>query len=191
MSKMALVIVDCQRGLIDSNPYKKEETVKNIKDLIAASRDKNIEVIYVRHDGGEGDDLEMGTDNWQIYKDIEPKFGDMIFEKSYNSAFRETGLKAYLDSKKIKKLILVGLQTEYCFDTTCKVAFEYGYEIIVPEDANTTFDCGDIHAKDIHEYYNHKIWKSRFANVIETKDVIKDELKVNQFGFEMKHQCNE
>ncbi|PRR82518.1 hypothetical protein CLVI_16530 [Clostridium vincentii] len=57
------------------------------------------------------------------------------------------------------------MQTEYCFDTTCKIAFEYGYKVIIPEKTNTTFNNGNILAKDLYEYYNFKIFNGRFGVV--------------------------
>lgn len=68
--------------------------------------------------------------------------------------------------------ILVGLQTEYCIDTTCKIAFEYGYNVIIPEETNTTFDNEYLPGNMLYELYNYKIWDKRFANVIPVKEVI-------------------
>ncbi len=57
------------------------------------------------------------------------------------------------------------MQTEFCIDTTCKVAFEYGYNLIIPEKTNTTFKNGNISAKDLYEFYNFNIFNGRFAAV--------------------------
>ncbi|MBZ9626287.1 isochorismatase family protein [Clostridium sp. FP2] len=59
----------------------------------------------------------------------------------------------YLDNEGIDQLIITGIQTEYCIDTTCKVAFEYGFKMIIPEKTNTTFNNGNILAKDLYEHY--------------------------------------
>ena len=112
---------------MQKRPYNDEQVILNIKHLISYCRNKCIEVIYVRHDDGAGSELERNTDGWQIYSEIAPQIDDMIFDKKYNSAFLHTGLKEYLDSKKTRNIILVGLQTEYCIDATCKAAFEYDY----------------------------------------------------------------
>ncbi|SFC15954.1 cysteine hydrolase family protein [Clostridium uliginosum] len=173
MNKIALLVVDIQEGLVVKNPFNKEITINNIELLIKECRTNNVEVIYVRHDGGEGDELESGSKGWQIYDKIAPKNSEKIIEKQYNSSFKNTELKEYLDSKNIDTLILVGMQTEYCIDTTCKVAFEYGFKLIIPEETNTTFDNGCISGKDIYKYYNFKIWKNRFARLEKVQDVIK------------------
>lgn len=102
---------------------------------------------------------------------------ERIFDKQYNSAFLHTGLKEYLDSKNTKNIILVGLQTEYCIDTTCKVAFEYGYNIMIPEETNTTFDNDYLTGKGLYELYNYKIWNNRFAKVMSIEEIEKRFMK--------------
>ena len=173
MSKMGLLVVDVQEGLVTENPFNKESTINNIESLIKECRTKNVEVIYVRHDGGKGDELESGSEGWQIYNQIAPKEGEKIIEKQYNSAFKNTELKEYLNEKNIDTIILVGMQTEYCIDTTCKVAFEHGFTLIIPEETNTTFDNEYMSGKEIHDYYNFKIWKNRFATLIKVDDITK------------------
>lgn len=178
MNKLALLIVDFQEALLAENPFNKENTVNNIKLLIKECRDNNVEVIYVRHDDGKGTELEFGSKGWQIYNKIAPKEGEKIIEKTYNSAFKNTELKEYLDKKSIDTIILVGMQTEYCIDTTCKVAFEHGFKLIIPEETNTTVDNEYMSGKDIYEYYNFKIWKNRFAKLEKVKDFIKSIISI-------------
>lgn len=173
MSKMGLLVVDVQEALVSENPFNKETTVNNIKLLIRECRNNDVEVIYARHDGGQGDELEFGSKGWQIYNEVAPKEGEKIIEKRFNSAFRNTELKKCLNEKGIDTIILVGMQTEYCIDATCKVAFEYNFNLIIPEESNTTFDNDYMSGKNIYEYYNFKIWKNRFAKLEKVQDVIK------------------
>jgi len=78
-----------------------------------------------------------------------------------------------LTGKGINTLILVGMQTDYCIDTTCKVAFEYGYEVIIPRGANSTVDQGLMTGQQIHDYYVDKIWDKRFAQVVEMDEMMR------------------
>jgi nicotinamidase-related amidase len=173
-AETVLLVVDVQTVMIDEHPYNEKNVIRNIKKLISASRQNDIEVIYVRHDGGIGDELERDSDGWQIYDEIAPEAGEMIIDKQYNSAFLKTGLKQYLDNKEIKNIILVGLQTEYCIDATCKVAFEHGYKIIMPKETNTTFDNEYLTGDKLYEFYNYNIWKERFAQVITVDEMVKE-----------------
>ncbi|MDP4085313.1 MAG: cysteine hydrolase family protein [Bacillota bacterium] len=171
MSNSVLLVVDVQTALIKEQPFNKEIVIKNIKRLISIARDSNKEVLYVRHDDGIGEELEYGTDGWQIYYEIAPNKDERIFEKKYNSAFFKTGLKEYLETKKINTIILTGLQTEYCIDATLKSAFDNGFNVIIPEQTNTTFDNEYLSGEKLYEFYNYKIWKNRFANVLAIDEV--------------------
>ena len=148
--------------------------IKNINRLLGAARQNKIDIIYIRHDGGLGDELERDTKGWEIYHAIAPMPNERIFDKKFNSAFRETGLQEYLDKKGIKTIILSGMQTEYCIDTTCKVAFEFGYNIVVPEDTTTTFDNNSLTGETLAKYYEQKIWRDRFAKVLTVDDTINE-----------------
>ena len=66
------------------------------------------------------------------------------------------------------------MQTEYCIDTTCRVAFEKGYKLIMPEDTNTTFDNGNLSAKEVYQYHNFRIFKNRFAKVDNVDKIVQE-----------------
>lgn len=173
MSNSVLLVVDVQTALIKEHLYNEEKVIENIKRLISIARDSNKEVLYVRHDDGIGEELEYGTDGWQIYNEIVPNKDEKVFEKKYNSAFFNTGLKEYLETKKIDTIILTGLQTEYCIDATLKSAFDNGYNVIIPEQTNTTFDNEYLPGEKLYEFYNYKIWNNRFAKVLSVDEVSK------------------
>ena len=82
-------------------------------------------------------------------------------------------MRDYLEEKKIKSLMIVGMQTEYCVDTTIKSAFDYEYKMYVPEGANTTFDNDRLSGEVIHRFYNQDIWDKRFADVISMDEALK------------------
>lgn len=173
MSNIILMVVDVQTALIEKHPYNEHKVIDNMKKLISIARVNEKEVVYVCHDDGKGEELEHGTDRWQVYADIAPNNDEKVFDKNYNSAFHKTDLKEYLDRKNIDTIILVGFQTEYCIDATCKSAFDYGYKIIIPEETNTTFDNEYLSGEKLYEFYNYKIWNKRFANIISIEEVIK------------------
>ncbi|HEX2927320.1 MAG TPA: cysteine hydrolase family protein [Ruminiclostridium sp.] len=172
MNYKALIIVDMQTALVEAGPYNRAVVIKNIKALLNDCRKKKIPVIYVQHDGGNGDELEHGSAGWTIYKEIAPLPNEKIVEKHYNSAFRKTGLHEYLDKLGVKNIILCGMQTEYCLDVTCKVAFEYEYKITIPQSTTTTFDNAFASGKDLSEYYENKIWNNRYAQVVSMEQVL-------------------
>lgn len=172
MKETILLVVDVQNGLVDAKPFAGDTVIANIGILEKKCRAAGVEVAFVQHDGRPGDELEPGAWGWEIHRDVAPARGEQIFRKKFNSAFKETDLKAYFDQKNVGTIILVGMQTEYCIDTTCRVAFELGYQIIIPDMTNTTFDNGELSAAQVYQYHNQRLFKNRFATVVPLEDAL-------------------
>lgn len=166
-----LIIIDIQEGLVKLNPYNAKNFISNTKAIIQHFREQNIEVIFFRHSEDEGL-LATGSDNWQVYHELKPKENETIFNKYYNSIFKDTELKEYLNRKNITDLTFVGMQVEFCIDTSVKVGFEYGYKITIVEDAISTFDNIHLSADQILSFYKEKIWRNRFAQLRTTKEIL-------------------
>ena len=167
----ALIVIDIQEGLVKENPFDTKNFIINTKAIIQHFRDQSIEVIFIRHSEDEGL-LATGSDNWQVYHELKPQKNEKIFNKYYNSIFKDSELKEYLDSKRITDLTFVGMQVEFCIDTSVKVGFEYGYKITIVEDAISTFDNIHLSADQILSFYKEKIWRNRFAQLITTKEIL-------------------
>ncbi|WP_438434547.1 cysteine hydrolase family protein [Gorillibacterium sp. sgz500922] len=171
MSKKALLVVDVQEALVAENPYRRQELIAAIKRLKAACAQAGVEVLYVRHNEEEGE-LKPDSPGWAIYHELAPQAGERVVDKWFNSAFHKTELAAYLEEQGITELILTGMQTEFCIDATCKSAFDLGYRLTIPEEANSTFDNAYLPADKLHEFYNRGIWQGRFAEVMSLGDCL-------------------
>ena len=172
MPKTALLIVDVQRALIEANPYNKEIFLDKLKKLLSLARKNLIEPIYVQHSENSGTGLEYGTRGWEIAEEIAPETGDIVIHKQKNSAFKGTNLHGLLQEKGVATLILVGMQTEYCIDATCKSAFDLDYSVIIPSGCTTTFDNAYFSGEKLSQYYEEKIWHNRFAQVLSIEQVL-------------------
>ena len=164
--KTAFIIIDVQNILVETG-FKTDSLLEKISYLQNQARSKNIEIIYVQHI--ENPEAQI-SEVWQLSELLNRKPDEKVFQKKYNSIFKETGLREYLDKQGIEKLVLCGMQTEYCVDTSIKVAFEYGYQLIIPEGTCTTFDGKDIPAETINKFYEG-IWEGRFADVLDYKHI--------------------
>ena len=138
----ALIVIDVQQALVDGHPSKEDSFLVAVGAMIDACRRAGVPVLYVCHDGGAGDELERGTDGWRVHCAVAPQAGEIVVDKRFNSAFRQTGLHETLQSLGAKRIVMCGMQTEFCFDVSVKVAFELGYDVTVPREAVTTFDSG-------------------------------------------------
>lgn len=168
--KTALLVIDVQQAMIDDRPARMDEFSLNLKLLIDAAHNGGTEVIYVRHDGGEGDALAYGTEGWQLERSLKPREDERIFDKHFGSAFRQTGLHDYLISRGITRLVVCGMQAEYCIDTSVKVAFEFGYSVIIPASATTTYSTPFLSGDKLIHYYERMIWHEPLAQVVDLED---------------------
>ncbi len=177
---MVLLVIDTQKLIMTDKLYRFEELISSIKTLINTARENNIEVIFARHDDGEGKPLSKGTDGYEIYDEFSPLEGEKIIDKTVNSPFGDTGLLEYLDSYDEETLIVAGLQTDYCIDAAVKCGFEYGFEMIVPVSANSTFDNAFMSAEDTCRYYNEFIWNNRYARCLSLEETLEIMRKANE-----------
>ena len=168
---MVLLVIDVQKMIVTDKLYKYEEFINNIKILLSLARKNNIEVIYIRHD--DGIEITKGNINYEIYEEFLPMINDKIFDKNVNSAFKDTKLMKYLETKKEKVVMVVGLLTDYCMDATIKSGFEHGLNMIVPANCNTTVDNEYMVAEQSYKYYNEKIWNKRYASCLSLKESMK------------------
>ncbi|MBQ5343005.1 MAG: cysteine hydrolase [Oscillospiraceae bacterium] len=162
---MILLVIDMQKGLVDEDLYDYESFTENVKKLIDAARDNNVEVIYFRHDAGPGSGFSAGDESFEIAEGFEPAPGEKVFDKTINSCFGNKEFKAYMKQQEDMRLMIAGLQTNYCIDATVKSAFERGYEVIIPEGSNSTFDNNYMTGETTVRYYNEDVWEELVESV--------------------------
>jgi nicotinamidase-related amidase len=152
----ALLIIDVQLGMFEeSDPvYRGDELLVTINDLIARVRDAGVPVIYVQHSGGDGHLLEPGSPGWPIHPAIAPARGELIIHKRHPDSFQETALQHELEIRRVRRLIVAGIQTEYCVDTTCRRAYSLGYDVTLAQDAHSTWDTEHLEASQIIDHHN-------------------------------------
>ena len=170
MKPDALIVIDVQQALIDDHPYGEQQLLHTLSVLLAECRAQSVPVIYVQHE--EDGELAHGSRGWQVAGAIAPKDGEPRIYKRFSSAFRQTELHALLQSMRAQNLILCGMQTEYCVDATCKVAFELGYNVTVPHGGTSTYDNGPFKAQDLIAFYEKAIWADRFAQIRPLESVL-------------------
>ncbi len=170
---MVLLVIDVQKELVTDSLYMVDTFKENLKRLLDTAREFNVEVIYVRHDElSRGDALAKGYDGFEILDEFAPLPGEKVFDKSVNSPFRDSELLHYLKEQKEDKLVLTGLLTDYCMDAAVKCGYEHGFEIIVPEYTNSTYDNKYMTKEQTYNYYNDHIWSGRYARCLSIDDAV-------------------
>lgn len=83
---------------------------------------------------------------------------------------RATNLENELKSRGIKKLIIMGIQSDWCVDTTVRRAYSLEYDVTVVEDGHTTIDTAVLKAPQIIAHHN-SIFGGRFAKLVKADQI--------------------
>jgi nicotinamidase-related amidase len=170
---IALLVIDVQVNMFaEPDPvYRGNELLTCIRSLLEKARSAQVPIIYVQH-GSErrGHPLEIGTAGWHIHPAIVPQEGDIIVQKRMPDAFYATTLQQELQALGVNNVILTGIQTELCVDTTCRRACSLDYDVTLVEDAHSTWDRGPLIAAQIIAHHNALLgdW---FATVKAERDI--------------------
>ena len=151
------MIIDVQNGMFQegNSVHEGQKVLRNLKKLIAQARSKGIPIFYIQHNAPSGRLLEYGTEAWDIHSEIAPSSQDIIIQKTFPDSFFNTLLNEELKKQAIKHLIIAGIQTEVCVDTTCRSAFSMGYKVTLVSDTHSTWDSNEITAQQIITHHNN------------------------------------
>ena len=142
-NKTALLVIDVQMNMFEPLEVTHADAVlARIQGVIQAARAAGTHVIYFQFIGDPATSEETGSPGWQLHPAVAPQPGDIIIQKEVDDSFAGTPLQIILDALGVRRLVLVGMQSEYCIDATARRAHALGYAVVVPADAHSTFDAG-------------------------------------------------
>jgi nicotinamidase-related amidase len=171
MGKTALLIIDVQHGVFlrkhydGKAVYQEEAFLENLKTLSEKARASGVPVIYIQHLYENFPPMAKGSPYWLTHPAIAPGEGDIVIEKSHADAFWDTPLLETLQNLRIDTLVLTGMQTEFCVDTTLRRALSLGFTNIIVSDGHSTLDSDTLTADKIIAHHN-EVWATQFAKVL-------------------------
>lgn len=138
--KTALLIIDVQVGIV-AGAYREGEVLAAISAMADRARAVPAPVIYLQHCHDRFEPMMKGAAGWRIHPDVAPHPGDIIVEKTASDGFYKTKLLAEIEALGVSRLVMCGLQTEFCVDTTARAAISLGFNVVLASDAHTTGDA--------------------------------------------------
>ncbi|MRT43258.1 isochorismatase family protein [Enterobacteriaceae bacterium RIT702] len=156
----ALLVIDMQNGLFNASPapFAAESVLVNINQLIALAHLAHAPVFFARHTGSDGSPFAESSPLTQLIPELQMNAShDRVFVKRYPNCFRDTELLAALKSADIQELVIVGMKSEYCVDTTCRAAADLGFRVVLIEDGHTSVDNGVLSAEQIIAHHNQTL----------------------------------
>lgn len=154
MSNTALLVIDMQCALIDEGAYEADAVLDRIGGLLAQARTSGTPVIFIQHEEEEYPAMNYGAPGWQIHSAIAPAEGEPRLRKRTADSFYETPLEDELRARGINRLVVTGMQTDYCVNATCRSALSHGYDVTLVADGHTTVDAEQMTAVQIIADHN-------------------------------------
>lgn len=179
--KTALLIVDVQNDYFIGGKmelHNSSEAAIRTEKLLKLFRQKKLPVVFIQHIS-----LRPGasfflpdTPGAEINETVKPEPGEKIIIKHFPNSFRETSLDPDLKKDGISRLVIAGMMTHMCIDTTVRAAFDLGYECIVPGDCCATkalnIENNTISAENVQLAFLAAL-NGSFARVIRSDEVSK------------------
>jgi ureidoacrylate peracid hydrolase len=200
VSKTALIVVDVQNDFCHKegvfSRYKKvnldhiEKAVENLSAFIERCRQFNVPIVFVKtiHSpwtdspswrarmGGSADKMDICLrDSWgSHFYNIEPKEIDCIVTKHRYSAFFRTDLDLILKSRGIENILVTGVATNVCVETTARDGFNRDYNVILVEDCCGAFDSEE-HAptlNNIDKFFGTVTTSSALMDILQKQEKV-------------------
>jgi nicotinamidase-related amidase len=142
--RTALVVVDAQQGFADAAYWGRRDNPAcedNLRALVAAWREASRPLVLVRHDStSPSSPLAPGQPGNALLEDVDGPH-DLLVTKSVNSSFHGTpDLDAWLRARDVDGVVVCGITTNHCCETTARVGGNLGHRVLFALDATHTFD---------------------------------------------------
>lgn len=147
----ALFVVDAQRNMLEGgDPVPSADSMKDVlADVISRARNAGAVVVHVQNNGAPGDPDEPHTAGWELV--FPPASGEPVVEKDSSDTFSSNpDLVEVLRSERVDRVVVVGMQSEFCVAATSRGALGHGFGVVLPRLAHATYDA-DKSARQVSE----------------------------------------
>ncbi|MGO4312741.1 cysteine hydrolase family protein [Pseudomonas sp. KB_15] len=167
----ALLIIDVQQALCSGEYacFEIGRVIDTINDLSARARKAGVPVVLVQHEEADSP-LVHEAAGWQLAEGLETSPKDHRVRKTTQDSFYQTNLQKLLPVQDFERLVICGLQTDYCVNATVRQALKLGYDVVLAGDAHSTVDNGNLSAEDIIAEHNKDL--KRLTGSVARIDVI-------------------
>jgi nicotinamidase-related amidase len=138
----ALLIIDVQESFRQRSIWRTVSDPKiadHLLPVVQAARAAGDEVIWVLHsEPGTGSTFDPESGFVAIMRPLAPEENEPVLTKTSHNAFTTTNLQQLLTSRGITEVVITGLRTEQCCETTARLACDLGYSVTFVLDGTAT-----------------------------------------------------
>jgi len=153
--KTAVLVIDFQQGLCEGEgaAFDCEGTMARINRVTQKARETGAPVIFIQHESTAGY-LAHGSPDWELARGLEVQAEDIRVRKTTPDSFLRTDLEAILKARGISSLVVCGMHSEFCVDTTVRRALALGFAVQLVSDAHTSAGNAAISAQQVIAHHN-------------------------------------
>jgi len=174
-----LIVIDVQESFRQRPVWQDDIArpfIRNVQALIDGAVKRNIPVVQILHtDNDDVFQLESGFVRTLEDVQIEPT---VLFYKKRHSALVESGLNVWLVEHGIRKLIICGIRTEQCCETTTRHASDLGYQVDYVTEATLTFPMqhvsGQVFSVEDIKMRTELVLAGRFARIVTVEQALQN-----------------
>ncbi len=138
----ALLVIDVQesfRHRPDWAHVNHPDIAERAARLVRAARDRGDLVVWVLHiEPGTGTVFDPAGGLVRLLDGLEPSEGEPVLTKTSHNAFTTTNLQQLLIERGVRELVISGIRTEQCCETTARVGSDLGYDVTFVTEATAT-----------------------------------------------------
>jgi nicotinamidase-related amidase len=151
----AVLVIDVQQGLCEGEgaAFDCVGTISRINSVTEKARIAGAPVVFIQHESNSGY-LEHGSDAWQLANGLKVLAKDLKVRKTTPDSFLRTNLEETLLRLQIEKLVVCGMHSEFCVDTTTRKALALGFPVVLVSDAHTSAGNAAISAEQVIAHHN-------------------------------------
>ncbi|WP_195935872.1 cysteine hydrolase family protein [Lactococcus lactis] len=178
--KQALLIIDIQNDYFEGGKnelYEPEKALLKVNQLEEKFLSEQKNIIYIQHikDQINADFFEVGTIGSELHPNLKVQEDSIIIEKHFPNSFLNTSLEETLKKLSIDQLVICGMMTQMCVDSTTRAAKELGFQPILIADGTATkdliFEDEKVLAENVQLSFLSAL--QNFAQVISTNKFLK------------------
>ncbi len=153
--RSAVLVIDVQQGLCEGQgaAFDCTATIERINAVTHEARLAGAPVVFVQHESTSGY-LERGTPDWQLAHGLMVLPSDIKVHKTTPDCFLRTDLEELLRTHGVKSLIVCGMHSEFCVDTTVRRALALGFPVVLVSDGHTSAGNAAISAPQVIAHEN-------------------------------------
>jgi nicotinamidase-related amidase len=174
-----LLVIDIQRDYFPGGAYplvEPEAAAEKARQVLDTFRSQGLPVVHMQHVWDEPDATFMrpGTDGVAIHPLVAPADGETVLQKAEPNSFVGTSLETDLRASDVDDLVIVGMMTSMCVDSTTRAAADLGFAVTVVHDAcaapDLEFGGETVPGRTVHAAFIAAL-ESGYATVVGASEV--------------------